>query len=872
MKKIFSSLISVVFMLVAFSSGASTFIGDRTDFRDETIYFVMTTRFYDGDPSNNWQCWDNTVSNYGDPAWRGDFKGLIEKLDYIKALGFTAVWITPVVTNASGYDYHGYHAFDFSTVDKRLESEDVDFQDLIDAVHARGMKIILDIVLNHSGNFGEANLCKMFTRDWTKNQATIYDCMIPHMEKDGGKLPDDYLNMLPGQQYTARIAQLQNRDGVNHDVNNYWHHAVSSFIWDHYSRWYGTIAGDCIDLNTENPYVSNYLVKCYGKFIEMGVDGFRIDSSGHMSRLTFNKAFLPQFLALAEQHKDKRNGGDFFMFGEVTSRYLDAVYKNHENLSPFFYTWKETNDYPWDYSETSWNGIEVMHGQKGNHVNITSQDQQGEDYNGISNLPNSNNAFLDGNTYHTPDHSMYSGMSVIDFPMHWNFRTAEQAYSIKSYDNLYNDATYNVVYVDSHDYAPDGAPDTQRFNQPQAVWAENLSLMFTFRGIPCVYYGSEIEFRKGYVIDGGTDIALKESGRAYFGGYIKGEVKATDFAEYIASGNVAETLQHPLAKHIQRLNQIRAAIPALRKGQYSTQGCTGKFAFKRRYTDDKVDSYALVTISGNAKFSGIENGTYIDAVTGDLKNVTQGRLTVECGGIGNLRVYVLCNDKSGISGKIGIDGPYIRPDSNTGGYYQPEYDGTEEEASPNNGGPNDEVAPNPNPDPDEPIDPWMDKGEQGAFFESKWEGKIYAYVWTANGRESVGWPGDPCQSLGNGIWKWHYNGTNNLEEMGAYIIFNNGSSQTSDLTFVNGGYYNNLGQLVKVIEPETPTGVSAVSANGLSITTQNGVLYITSPVARSINIVSATGVMMRRNLQAGKNAIAGLPRGVYVIAGKKVVL
>ena len=70
----------------------SAFVGERTDFRDETIYFVMTTRFYDGDPSNNTHCWDG--NNPGDPAWRGDFKGLIEKLDYIKALGFTAVWIT----------------------------------------------------------------------------------------------------------------------------------------------------------------------------------------------------------------------------------------------------------------------------------------------------------------------------------------------------------------------------------------------------------------------------------------------------------------------------------------------------------------------------------------------------------------------------------------------------------------------------------------------------------------------------------------------------------------------------------------------------------------------------------------------------------
>ena len=166
MNKLLSSLLSIMFMLTALTSGAATFIGERTDFRDETIYFVMTTRFYDGDPSNNWQCWDNQDANEGDPAWRGDFKGLIDKLDYIKALGFTAVWITPIVQNASGYDYHGYHAMDMSRVDNRLMShsredndisEDVDFQRLIDEAHARGMKIILDIVLNHTGNFGDSN-------------------------------------------------------------------------------------------------------------------------------------------------------------------------------------------------------------------------------------------------------------------------------------------------------------------------------------------------------------------------------------------------------------------------------------------------------------------------------------------------------------------------------------------------------------------------------------------------------------------------------------------------------------------------------------------------------------------------------------------
>ena len=183
---------------------SDSFVGGRTDFRDESIYFVITTRFYDGDPSNNWQCWDNQEANDGDPAWRGDFKGLIDKLDYIKALGFTAVWITPIVQNASGYDYHGYHAMDMSRVDDRLMShpredndisEDVDFQRLIDEAHARGMKIILDIVLNHTGNFGENRLCQLFRRDTEANQATIDKCMIPittDMTDDwgnAGKLP-----------------------------------------------------------------------------------------------------------------------------------------------------------------------------------------------------------------------------------------------------------------------------------------------------------------------------------------------------------------------------------------------------------------------------------------------------------------------------------------------------------------------------------------------------------------------------------------------------------------------------------------------------------------------------------------------------------
>lgn len=886
MKKTIKKLLGAfcVMLLFAQSIAAETLFPSRTDFRDETIYFVMTTRFYDGDPDNNTQCWDGQSYNVGDPAWRGDFKGLMEKLDYIKALGFTTVWITPVVENASGYDYHGYHASNFSKVDHRYESEDVDFQDLIDAVHDRGMKIVLDIVLNHTGNFGEENLCKLFTRDWDADQSDINACMIPYTESEGGKLPDNYASLPSGQQYDARLSKMKNTGGVNYDTHNYWHH-FAHFNWDDPTRWWGQIAGDCVDLNTENPYVTNYLVQCYGEFIRMGVDGFRIDTSGHISRLTFNKAFIPQFHALAEQYKAARNNGPFFMYGEVCARARDVTYRNQKNLSPYYYTWKETRDYAWDTSETSWDNIVVMEGEKGNHTNVTSVDASAVDDSGDSNLPNSNNVFLEGNNYHAPDYSQWSGFSVIDFPMHWNFRSANEAWGVKSGDQYYNDASYNVVYVDSHDYAPDGAPESQRFAQPQDTWAENLSLMYTFRGIPCVYYGSEIEFKKGCPIDKGPNIALKESGRAYFGGYIKGSANVTDFAEYSnATGNMAQTLNHPLAQHIQRLSKIRMAVPALRKGQYSTTGCSGSFAFKRRYTDATTDSYALVCISGGATFTGILNGTYTDVVTGDVKTVTNGTLTVTCSGKGNLRVYVLSTSLTPAPGKIGVDGKYIYT-SSPASIADPAWDGTQEELTDDNG----QGGQGGTEEPEAPAIPCLETADEKAvFFQAPQEfgSTIYVYMWI-NGTENklAGiWPGTRATALGGGMYKFVVPETA-TGDMGTWmIIWNNGSGvQTKDLTYTNHGLYSGANKdnisVTEVVSllcedlPETPTNTIEMDDSGLKVYAAAGNIHIVSPTVQSIAVYAADGRLVRQiEVEVGENIISGLPNGFYIVGNQKVAL
>ena len=656
-KKLWAALL---LLLVSMQSVATdVFTSNRTDFRDESIYFMMTTRFYDGDTGNNVLCWDNQSEQIKtkDPCWRGDFQGVIDKLDYIKALGFTAIWITPVVQNASGYDYHGYHAMDFQHVDCRYQSSDGSkdgdamFQELINKAHEKGIKIILDIVLNHTGNFGEQTLCKEFDRNTDlETQALINACMIPNEEKLGS----DYLTSVPYEQYQRRLGLLKNVRGKNEDVHNYWHH-FGDFNWDYPNRWWAQIAGDCVDLNTENDYVADYLVKCYGSFIKMGVDGFRIDTSGHISRLTFCKQFIPQFTALGKKYEDKRlNKAPFFMYGEVCARYSDVTYRGQDNLSCYYYTWQAPKDLldKWDGSQSYWD-TQVLF-DKANGGTGVDDHQMALCESDNAPTPTSDNTFMVNGKWHEPDYSQASGFHVIDFPLHYNFGNAAAAYGLaKSGDKRYNDATYNVVYVDSHDYGPQQTNDQFRFSGDDAQWAENLSLMFTFRGIPCLYYGSEVGFRRGAPIDRGPHGPLSETGRAYFGGYLTGDVEANDFGDYKATGNVAATLNHDVAQHLIRLNKIRQAVPALRKGQWTDDGCTpakGGIAFKRAYKD----SYALVALNGGATFTDCPAGTYTDLVTG--KTYTGSTITVDAPATqGQLRVLV----KDWKGGQIGEDGPFI---------------------------------------------------------------------------------------------------------------------------------------------------------------------------------------------------------------------
>lgn len=134
------------------------------DWDEAVIYFAVTDRFFDGNTSNNdaYGVKDYNTGDKGGSSYHGgDFAGLTQKLDYLKDLGVNTIWITPIVENITSdqhdadtdtatYGYHGYWASDFTKLNQHLGTEE-EFAALIDAAHSRGMKLMVDVVLNHAG-------------------------------------------------------------------------------------------------------------------------------------------------------------------------------------------------------------------------------------------------------------------------------------------------------------------------------------------------------------------------------------------------------------------------------------------------------------------------------------------------------------------------------------------------------------------------------------------------------------------------------------------------------------------------------------------------------------------------------------------------
>ena len=288
--------------------------------KDEVFYFVMPDRFQNGDKSND--LGDKKYpESYGgfDPSHDGmyhggDLAGLKDKLPYLKDMGVTAIWMTPIMRNqamqADSAGYHGYWVLDFTQIDPHLGSN-AELKSLIDAAHQLNMKVFFDIITNHSADVIKYKECHGDDgKGWL-----VEGNSCPFISKADTAVGKGYTAFIPeGNETLKTPAWLNNID--------YYHNQGDSF-WQGESSVYGDFSG-LDDIDTDNPVVVNGMIDIFKDIVsEFKPDGFRIDTVKHVN-IEFWQQFSPAIVA----HAKSIGIPQFFMFGEVYDH-------NSENLSKF---------------------------------------------------------------------------------------------------------------------------------------------------------------------------------------------------------------------------------------------------------------------------------------------------------------------------------------------------------------------------------------------------------------------------------------------------------------------------------------------------------------------------------------------------------
>lgn len=320
-------------------------INDRLP-QDEIIYFVMPDRFENADTRNDRGGIEGGPLEHGfDPTdtgfyHGGDLAGLTARLDYIQGLGATAIWLTPIFQNqavqGSGDDvsagYHGYWITDFLRPDAHLGSRD-EFRAFVEAAHARGMKVYMDIITNHTADVFALRECHDASSDlYIDPQGPCpyrSRADYPYTTRgdvNGEAINPGFLGDDPQHQTTENFSRLtdpnwaytpylpdgapnRNPEWLN-DMTLY-HNRGESF-WFGESELYGDFAG-LDDLNTEHPTVVAGMIDIYKSWItDFRIDGYRIDTAKHV-RPEFWAEFTPAIM----DHARSQGIEHFHVFGEV---------------------------------------------------------------------------------------------------------------------------------------------------------------------------------------------------------------------------------------------------------------------------------------------------------------------------------------------------------------------------------------------------------------------------------------------------------------------------------------------------------------------------------------------------------------------------
>ena len=462
----------------------------NSDFwRNQNIYQIVTDRFFDGDSANN-----NASGNYsasaGSSPHGGDFKGIEQKLDYIKALGATAIWISPVVKNGNG-DYHGYAATDFYAVEPRFGTMN-DLQRLVSEAHKRGILVVNDVVVNHgstwvdSADAGWGNTFRYPPSGYTLKY------------NSGGKT---YASPFDNASLTSAFG--------NTGLANIFHNNCGGIL--NYGDSTQVELGELSaldDFKTESTYVRQKMGEIYSFWINhAGFDGFRIDTVKHVEM-----GFWDYWSPLVRSSSTAAGKPNFFQFGEVYDG-SDAKCGSYTGTKTSgTYKMESVLDYPLYYQV--------------------------------------NSVFASG-----------SGNTQLLENRYANLTTAY--YDASSLMSL-------VTFLDNHDQ-PRFLSTNIGGNTTRLELA--LAFLYTSRGIPCLYYGTEQDF------DGGTDPWDRED---MFDGQFEGGPSNGDNFNMVGAR----------FKLVAKLNNLRRLYPALCTGTHNNLWNNptgpGLFAYSRRLGSQEV--------------------------------------------------------------------------------------------------------------------------------------------------------------------------------------------------------------------------------------------------------------------------------------------
>ncbi|MEU0393624.1 pullulanase-type alpha-1,6-glucosidase [Streptomyces sp. NPDC006208] len=521
----------------------------RHDLTREQFYFVLPDRFANGDPKNDRGGLTGTRLATGyDPTDKGfyqggDLKGLTEKLDYIKGLGTTAIWMAPIFKNqpvqGEGKDasaaYHGYWITDFTQVDPHFGTN-ADLEKLIDKAHAKGMKVFFDVITNHTADVVDYK---------EKSYGYLSKGAFPYLTKDGVPFDDsDYADgsrpfpetdrdsfprtpVVPAEKKNLKVPSWLN------DPTMYHNRGDSTFAGE--SSAHGDFVG-LDDLWTERPEVVEGMEKIYRRWVrDFDIDGFRIDTVKHV-----NTEFWTQWATALDDYAADRGRDDFFMFGEVYSAdpAITAPYVTEGRLDA-------TLDFPFQDAARNYAS-------------------QGGSAAKLSNL----------------------------FAQDYRYTTDKA--------NAYE----SVPFLGNHDMGRFGTflrQDNAKADDAELIKRYRLAneLMFLTRGNPVVYYGDE----QGFTGAGGDKDARQTLFASRTADYLDDDQLGTERTH----ASDAYDAKHPLYRQIAELSKLTKTHPALRDGiqteRYAADG-QGVYAYSR--TDAKSKTEYVVAVNNATEPKTVE--------------------------------------------------------------------------------------------------------------------------------------------------------------------------------------------------------------------------------------------------------------------------